>query len=391
MNNVEYFCGSKDIVSSPLQPFNQDAVTFLNEVSRVLFKSPETRHYPDLSTFAFWCRKNNILKLKTNYNEIATRLGRGLCFHITPSNIPINFAFSFVFALLAGNANLVRLPTKFYPQVNFLLEIIKDVIKKYPEIETRTAFVKYPRTSADTTLQFSSLADCRMIWGGDQTINMLTRLPVKPRCVDLTFSDRYSLAVINAKKVITSNEVELTGLARNFYNDTYLIDQNACSSPQLICWINNIPEARDIFWNAVHDVASRKYNLQDAVAIDKYTKLCLDSIKINDANIATVKTNLLYRIELLRLPSDLDNLRGVSGYFYEYSLNNYSELLSVVNEKYQTVTYFGIDPCGLRKELFKNHIKGIDRIVPVGKSLDISIVWDGYDLIRELSRLCVVE
>ena len=30
--------------------------------------------------------------------------------------------------------------------------------------------------------------------------------------------------------------------------------------------------------------------------------------------------------------------------------------------------------------------KGLDRAVPMGKSMDFTLVWDGYDLIRELSR-----
>ena len=29
---------------------------------------------------------------------------------------------------------------------------------------------------------------------------------------------------------------------------------------------------------------------------------------------------------------------------------------------------------------------GIDRIVPMGKSMDFSLIWDGYDLIRQMSR-----
>ena len=31
--------------------------------------------------------------------------------------------------------------------------------------------------------------------------------------------------------------------------------------------------------------------------------------------------------------------------------------------------------------------RGVDRIVPVGRTLDFALVWDGHDLIRELSRV----
>jgi hypothetical protein len=34
----------------------------------------------------------------------------------------------------------------------------------------------------------------------------------------------------------------------------------------------------------------------------------------------------------------------------------------------------------------KNRLSGIDRIVPVGKALEMDIIWDGYDIVRSLSR-----
>ena len=62
-------------------------------------------------------------------------------------------------------------------------------------------------------------------------------------------------------------------------------------------------------------------------------------------------------------------------------------MFSVINRKFQTLTFFGIDPLYLRNEVVKANLKGIDRIVPIGKAMDIGTIWDGHDLIRELSRL----
>ena len=33
-----------------------------------------------------------------------------------------------------------------------------------------------------------------------------------------------------------------------------------------------------------------------------------------------------------------------------------------------------------------NNLKGVDRIVPIGDSLNIGLIWDGIDLRRSLSR-----
>ena len=384
MKNINYIIGNENIVNTPMPTYSDIVYDFFNEISSKLMKSPIIREYTDLSALAFWCRKANIQKIKEQFGEHSDRLGRGLCFHIAPSNIPINSIFSYFFGLLAGNSNIVRLSSKDFPQVDFVCDLIKDVLKNYPEIEKRTAFVKYERSN-EISEEFSKIADCRMIWGGDKTIKMFKAFECKPRCIDITFPDRYSICLIDAEKVNEATEDQLKRLAENFYIDTYLMDQNACSSPQLIYWLNDKPEARERFWNTVYAYAKTKYNLQDAVCVDKYTKFCEDAILFENIGKTIYKTNLLYRSEITSL-ENVENIRGKGGYFYEYSLNNIEDLFSVVTDKYQTVTYFGISQKDLLEDIIKHNLRGIDRIVPIGKAMDIGVIWDGHDLVRELSR-----
>ena len=37
-----------------------------------------------------------------------------------------------------------------------------------------------------------------------------------------------------------------------------------------------------------------------------------------------------------------------------------------------------------------NNLLGIDRIVPIGESLDFDINWDGYETIKILSRIVAI-
>ena len=92
----------------------------------------------------------------------------------------------------------IRLPSKTFPQIDALCALMKKVLSKYPEIEKRTAFVRYPR-SDEITAEFCKHADARMIWGGDKTIASVKACPASPRCVDSAFADRYSLAIIDGK------------------------------------------------------------------------------------------------------------------------------------------------------------------------------------------------
>lgn len=386
MTNIDYIVGDENTLNTPLAVFDDEVCEFLETVSKEILSSSHCRLYPDLAAFAFICRKANLKHEKDQIQNIKKRIGRGLCFHIAPSNIPINFAFSYIFSLLAGNANIVRLPSKIYPQAQILCDLIKKHLENFPKIAKRTAFVRYAKDS-NASMEFSSIADARMIWGGDETIKALKKYETKVRCLDITFPDRYSIAIIDADAINKATDTEIKRLAENFYNDTYLMDQNACSSPQLILWEHDNKDAREKFWNAVFDVVHTKYILQDAVAVDKYTKLCEESIIDADLKSITTKENLLYRAELKQLSKDVVSKRGFGGWFFEYSLQNQQELFDIVTEKFQTVSYFGINPDEIITKIIENNLRGIDRVVPIGKALDIGFVWDGNSLVETLSKL----
>ena len=120
LNNVEFVIGNENIIEKmsslkAFHPFDEEILDFFNDLSKILLK--EGKSYSDVVTFGFWCRKAALVKEKEKYDDINVRLGRGVVFHSTPSNVPVNFAFSFAAGLLAGNANVVRLPGKPFEQV----------------------------------------------------------------------------------------------------------------------------------------------------------------------------------------------------------------------------------------------------------------------------------
>ena len=41
--------------------------------------------------------------------------------------------------------------------------------------------------------------------------------------------------------------------------------------------------------------------------------------------------------------------------------------------------------------LLNSNLLGIDRFVPIGKSLEIDMIWDGYDVVKSLSRVISLE
>ena len=127
---ILYLVGQNNINKKPLIPFNKTICEFLNDLSKKLSTDKKILNYTDVKAFSFWCRKANIEKYKKQFEDGKFRLGLGLAFHITPSNIPTNFAYSFTFGLLAGNANIVRIPTISYPQVDIICNAIKSLFNK---------------------------------------------------------------------------------------------------------------------------------------------------------------------------------------------------------------------------------------------------------------------
>ena len=182
----------------PDVPFSDEVIEFLNALSSAIMKDRMSSLSPDAITFAYFCRKGNLMKLKEQYvHEGDLRLGSGVLFHIAPSNVPINFGYSLVAGLLAGNANVVRVSSKQFAQVDLIIKHLHSLFESglFNDVANRIALVRYDRTS-DASAFFSSMANVRVIWGGDVTIQTIRQNALPPRSFDVCFADRYSIAAI---------------------------------------------------------------------------------------------------------------------------------------------------------------------------------------------------
>ncbi len=390
-DSVQWLLGTQDVVANPMRPYSELVIDFLDELSSQLRKSVKPGEYPDIISLAFWCRKGNILKLKERALGIDSSLGKGLVFHITPSNVPVNFAFSFFFGLLSGNSNIVRVPSKDYAQVDIICGVINKIFEnpKYNIIKKGTAFVKYGHEK-EITDEFSLMADARIIWGGDESIKAIRKSPLKPKATEIVFADRYSFGMLSLKAVKEASDKELKTLAHNFYNDTYLMDQNACSTPHLMVWKKDVDfeeaNVKKRFWDAIFEEA-KTYDLEPIKVVDKYTDMCSVGMRGNiDLYELHKWENLLYVLELNQLPEDICTLRGRFGMFYDISIDDIQELASYITQKVQSVIYYGIEKEAIKDFVIDNGLTGIDRIVAFGKALDIGVFWDGYDIVGQLSR-----
>lgn len=374
----------RDMALAPSRPpFHGSAVRFLDCVSKRLMSDPEARPHTDVVTFGFWCRSGSVQGLREACGALAGRTGRGVAFHITPANVPVNFAYSLGAGLLAGNCNVVRVPSRPFAQVDLIARALRDALAENPDMAGRIALLRYGHDSAVTD-EISSMCDVRIIWGGDDTIRSIRESPLPPRALDLTFADRYSFAMMDADAYLRADPARV---AQDFFNDTYLTDQRACTSPQLVVWRGTaLEEAKARFWGSLHRLLTARYVLQPMQAVEKWAAAWRFFESIS-GRLLPSEDNLIMRIHVSELQPRLAATTHHSGLFLEYDMRRMEEILPLCTTRCQTVTYLGVDGMEIADCLAQHGAKGVDRIVPVGRSMDFSLLWDGHDLIRALSRV----
>ena len=369
--------------------FSDQIIEGLNHLSILIRNDPKCKNFSDLMTFGFWIRKSNLNSLQSNYlNYLKSRIGRGCAFNIAPSNVPMNGPFSMVFSLLAGNSVILKLSSSKFEQTDLFITKITEASKTFDFLQKKILIIRYPNIESITS-HLLNISDSIIVWGSDDTIqniDKLTNLTIKK----LYFPNRNSICLISKKALLKCNKNEIKKLAQNFYNDTYSIDQNACSSPRVIYWLNDTNENRSFekskafFIESLMDILNSKFEFNEDMLHYKLNQLLIDSSEnssIRQSNF-DMKFNLISNAKI-----NLNNpMLNRFGYFYEYDIDDLSSIFITVPSRVQTLTYFGFS-----KEIFRRSIKvyspkGIDRIVPIGRALDIDLEWDGQDFIISLTR-----
>jgi hypothetical protein len=324
--------------------------------------------------------------LRSDFADGRIALGRGLGFHISPSNVPIMAAYNIAIGLLAGNATIVRLPSRPFPQIEYLCRQIAALLSgdTHAAMRESMACIRYDRARADVTRYLSALCDVRVIWGGDATVNEIRRAPLRSHAHELTFPDRYSIAVIDSQAWLSA--ADKSRLAHGFYNDSYLSDQGSCSAPRMMLWLGDRAyEARTDFWPRVEALVEKRYQSNPArtvrkleyayciLARDPRCRLCSSDPRVMRVWCETPDPELL-------------DQHPDGGVFVECRARSLEALLPILTRRCQTVSYYGVAADELVALIRAARTLGGDRIVPMGQTLDFSLTWDGHDIIRALSR-----
>lgn len=368
---------------SPLCPFHPLVLTFLTALSNRLLSKANKQH-AELVALGFWLRNANIKKLEYQQGP-GWYKALGLVVHFTPANVDTMFIYSWVCSLLMGNNNIIRVASSDSASKTLLLEELNGLFAdaEFSDLAQRNLFVTYAKES-QYSAQLSLWADARVIWGGDDSVNAIRALPIKPRCRDISFADRYSAALINGDALVAKAQV--AELATLLWRDTQPHAQQACSSPRVIFWLGN-NEAQQALFEKVEQLAAHVNH--DNTSLNNHLAV---SQLIQSSGCAgkpiVQKTICALPIKTLN-QAFLDWHLG-GGLYLVLSLTTLNELPELIDEKLQTLTYWQVDKSELLKLVNEPSITGLDRVVPLGRALEFSPHWDGVDLLSQLSRTITV-
>ncbi|MCW8090340.1 acyl-CoA reductase [Alteromonas sp. ASW11-130] len=388
-SKIFYLANEKDVSKLPVvgqscdDVLNTQALAFTSVLSRHLLND-KFKMQSEIVALGFWLRKSNLAKQFTSAS-VGTTKPIGLVVHYTPANVDTMFVYSWICSLVMGNCNVIRLNSTLSALQNFLLEAIFDVLSKpeFDELALSNIFVQYDRNNEVVANSLSQLADGRVLWGGDESVLSIRRLPIKPRCRDISFADRYSASLIDGDEL---SKEDIQKIAEGFYRDLHPFEQQACSSPKIVFWLGE-KEHFDSFFIEVDSLFKEK----PAITLKNEQLITQQSLALtNRVESCDVYNTLSVVTVNAQFPLDI-NIHTGNFTLWVVPISQLTDLERYVDEKLQTLTYAGIAQEKLIKFLMKPSIKGIDRVVPIGNALAFSQIWDGYGLTNQLTRRIEVQ
>ena len=380
-------------------PFDERVIRFVAEWSRRVLTSPYLREFPEVTALGYWFRTAHLREMsraQTNHIAGHIQIGRGLAFHLAPSNVDSIFMYSCLISLLAGNINLVRVSQKQAKQQDFLMRTLMESAQEpdATEVAERLLILTYPHNE-QITAEISEACMVRVVWGGDATIRAIRSIPLRPTATEICFADRFSLAAFSSIAVKTADTNAFRDLIRGFYNDAFWFAQQACSSPRMIVWVGTEPdtaEAKQRFWSALSKEVVRRHAentpttaMARLVASYEYAAHGLAKLSADD-----LWNHFPSRME--GTTSRWDDMREFhcgNGFFIQVQVPFLTGLASQLTDKYQTLVVYGFSEQDKRDLINSLGPRSLDRIVSVGKALAFDPVWDGQNLIRSLTRIIV--
>ncbi len=356
---------------------DKNRVEIVKKISSCLLKVKPTSEYKnELKVLGFYFRMANLNKFLIDYKRLLGVSAANYVFQVAPSNTPITALYVALFGFLSGVTIYTRISDKslgFFNELENVLDALDPKTKQ--TLQNDINWCTYPSSQKQTTVELTKLADVRLLWGSDKTVNSISSLICRPRNYDIYFPDKVSMAIICAKYITKADEDTTSMYQNNFYNDIVSFDQLACSSPRILVWIGSKQECEDAQDNFWAKNGSNKGKHGFAELVDQ--QISFSKIGFQGSYIFKNKWRGINIFEKTEKVQKVDFNFFQNRNLLQVRVDSLNGIAELVSEKLQTIAYCGFESESLKDWLFQNRMVGVDRIVSIGKSLDFSETWDG--------------
>jgi len=374
-------------------PFATASRAACTELSRRLFADPLAARRPDLAALAYWLRPASVEAMEHSFRaELPAgclAVPRGVVLQFPPANVDTVMVYGWALALLAGNFSVVRVSERMGDWGRHLLNVLFAVLEA-EGLGENSLFLHTPRDEG-VIAALSAQADVRVMWGGDASVAALRAIPAPPRCRDVLFPDRRSLAALPLAAYAVADESKRDALADSFATAAMTFGQMACSSPRLLAWVGKgdaEAATADFFPRVVAAIQRRGLDAPLHQALRRRTVAAGATL---DGRAARWR-ELSGGVSLLDwgdLSHTVENWPG-GGLFLLAHMDQLADLARYCDGTTQTLAVEGFDRADIAALIEAAGSRAPDRVVPFGQALAFDRLWDGMDLLREFTRLSFV-
>lgn len=195
----------------------------------------------------------------------------GILFHIAAGNAEGLPFFSVLEGMLAGNVNILKLPSM---DDGISIMLLHEIIKEEPDLAPYVCVLDVASTNVKILKMLADMADAIVVWGGDAAVSA-ARSMASPETQIISWGHKLSFAYVSAEvvEILTKCEPEQSSGAgtkcpSTYVQELYDLARHICKTKQVLC-----SSCQGIFVDTedmaeMNSVAQKFLHILEKVAVD---------------------------------------------------------------------------------------------------------------------------
>lgn len=148
----------------------------------------------------------------------------GILFHIAAGNAEGLPFYSVLEGMLAGNVNILKLPSM---DDGLSVLLLHEIVREAPELAPYVCVLDVPSTNLKVMKRLADMADGIVVWGGDEAVRA-ARTMADPSTQIISWGHKLSFAYITPEIFLDTDN-------KSYQNELYALARHICDTKQLLC------------------------------------------------------------------------------------------------------------------------------------------------------------